>query len=31
MRDIKCKGCGVFMPPTKNNIRIGKCEDCELE
>ena len=29
--DIKCRGCGILMPPTKNNIRIKKCEDCELE
>jgi len=31
MRDIKCKSCGKEMPQTKRNIRIKRCEECELE
>lgn len=31
MRDIMCKSCKVLMAPTKHNIRLKLCEDCELE
>ena len=31
IKKIYCLGCNELLPNTKHNIRVRKCEGCELE